>query len=363
MVTEKDFIKGLTDELLSVDHFSRKDVFDTFSKYIDNKGLLQKCIDIGDLHFDYVKYHTIFQGTLFEDGILEIVKLAKQAFQTSPEETARVLTESYIGIASGLAHYTQTLWSASWEIDEERPDVFIKTAFTRMGDMIENSLKPYLFMINEFRCIAAGNVPNQKKLGAVVDVVINMNPVFKSLYSDLLLGITVSQWRNISDHGDYKYTSAGVEVEYGPENNRKKKMVAQDELRCLLVTIDNLLYMNKMARTLLSIEYYGHYSAEAGIKEKTSFTQKDDQMMQIVETSYAYGFIITKLSRKTRPYKIELDQKFGSVSRKELEEYLRVMSSIVDGDFSYLIYRKGKVEYTANLIDRKLIIMKYIVKA
>ena len=363
MVTEKDFIKGLTDELLSVDHFSRKDVFDTFSKYIDNKTILQKCIDIGDLHFDYVKYHTIFQGTLFEDGILEIVKLAKQAFQASPTETARVLTESYVGIASGLAHYTQTLWGSSWTIDDNRPDVFVKTAFTRIGDMIENSLKSYLFMINEFRCIVSGSVPNQKKLGTVVDVIMNMNPVFKSLYSDLLLGITVSQWRNISDHGDYKYTPEGVEVEYGPDNNRKKKTISHDELGCLLVTIDNLLYMNKMARTLLSIEYYGHYSTEAGIREKSSYTHKDDQMMQIVETSYAYGFVVTKLSRKTQPYKIELDQKFGPVSRKELEGYLRVMSSIIEDDFSYLIYRKGKVEYTANLIDRKLIIMKYIVKS
>ena len=46
--------------------------------------------------------------------------------------------------------------------------------------------------------------------------------------------------------------------------------------------------MNKMARTLLSIEYYGHYSAEAGIKEKTSYTKKDDQMMQIVEILLSY---------------------------------------------------------------------------
>lgn len=361
MITEKDFIKGLTDELLSVEHFSRKDVLDTFSKFVDNKYILKQCIESGELHFDYVKYHTIFDGTIFEDGISEIVKLAKQSFHASPERTACVLADCYIGIVSGLARYTQTIWSSSPQIGNSRPDVFVKTAFIRLGDMIENSLKPYLFMINEFRCIASGSTPNQKKLGTVVDAILQINPIFKAIYSELLMGITVSQWRNIADHGDYKYTPEGIEVEFGSDNNRKKKIITVDELRCLLVIVDNILYMNKMARTLLSIEYHGRYSAEAGRNEKSSYTRKDDQMMQIVETSYAYGLTVREMNLDTVPCEIKVNQYFGPIRRKEIEDYLKIMCSIISEPYFFIIYRKDKIEYTAEIIDSKLVVLKYVV--
>lgn len=361
MITKKDFIKGLTDELLSVDRFSREDVFCTFSKYVDNKSMLKKCIDIGYLHFDYVKYHTVFEGTIFENGISEIVELAKRSFKASSEKTACVLTDSYVGIASGLAHYTQTLWNSSHKIDNSRPDIFVKAAFVRLGDMIENSLKPYLFMINEFRCIASGDVANQKKLGTVVDVISQINPVFKLLYSELLMGITVSQWRNIADHGDYKYTFEGIEVEYGPENNRKKKIITEEDLGCLFIAVDNILYMNKMARSLLSIEYHDQYFTEVGQKEKSEFTRKDDQMMQIVETSYAYGLTVQEMNLDEELCEIDVNQYFGPISRKEIESYLTIMCSIISKPYFFKIYRNDKVEYTAEICDRKIVVLKHIV--
>lgn len=362
MMTETEMIESLTEELLSINRFTRDDVYNTFERFVQNKDLLRRCIDIGDLHFDYVKYQTMFKDTLFETGIAYSLKLTQCAHQASSVHTTTALTEGYRGIVQSLAHYTQTIWINSTTIDSTRPDVFVKSAFNRIGDMIENSLKPYLITANEMRCIVEHSTPKQQTLGAIVDALIQYNSIFKALYSDLLMGITVSQWRNIADHGDYKYTPDGIHIEYGPSQERKKKIISQDELVQVLITIDNLLYMNKMARTLISIDYYGHYSAEPGRSEKSTFTQRDDQIMQIVETSYAYGFVISNLDLDRTSCQLEINQHFGIVSRSELQAYLTLLCTILDKPFFCLVYRKNKVEYTADFKDRQLIVMKYIVK-
>jgi len=243
MISESDFIKHLTNELLSVDRFSRDSVFETFEPYVQNKELLKKCVDIGDLHYDYVKFHTMLKDTIFEASLSYIIELAQQAFAVSPEKTAIVLSEGYRSIVLSLALYTQSLWGSSPEIKDTRLDVFVKTAFSRIGDLIENSLKPYLITINELRCIIENKIPKQKKLGVIVDVLMQFNPIFKSLYSNLFLGISVAQWRNIADHGDYKLTREGIEIEYGPEQGRNKKLVTKADLVYILTALDNVLYM------------------------------------------------------------------------------------------------------------------------
>lgn len=362
MMSEADVVKGLTEELLSVNHFTREDVYTTFEAFVKNKELLRRCVDIGDLHFDYIKYQTMFKNTLFEEGISSIIELTHHAYQVSDKTTTDVLTEGYRRFVQGLAHYTQTLWSNSPSIDRTRPDVFVKAAFSRIGDAIENSLKPYLLTTNEMRCIIENSVPKQKTLGAVVDALIQYDPIFKALYSDLLLGITVSQWRNIANHGDYRYAQDGIHIEYGPESERKRKTISQDELTLVLIAIDNLLYMNKTARTLVSIDYYGRYSAEPGRSEKSTFARKDDQIMQIVETSYAYGFTVSNLELSDTLCQLEINQSFGRVNKAELQTYLSLLSAMLDRPFSCLIYRKNKVEYTADFKNRQLIVMRYIVK-
>lgn len=362
MMSEPDVVKSLTKELLSVDRFTREDVYAAFEIFVQNKDLLRRCVDMGDLHFDYIKYQTMFKNTLFEEGISNIIELTHRAYQVSAETTTDVLTEGYRRFVQGQAHYTQTLWSNSNYIDRTRPDIFVKAAFNRIGDMIENSLKPYLLTTNEIRCIIEKSAPKQQTLGAVVDALIQYDPIFMALYSDLLLGITVSQWRNIANHGDYRYAQDEIHIEYGTANERKRKTLSQDELMLVLITIDNLLYMNKTARALFSIDYHGRYSAEPGRSEKSIFTQKDDQIMQIVETSYAYGFTVSNLELSNTSCKLKINQYFGRVSRPELQAYLRLLSAILDRPYFCLVYRKNRVEYTANFKNSQLIIMRYIVK-
>ena len=362
VITETEFIGHLTDELLSIERFSKEDVYSTFEKYVQNKELLRMCVNYGELHFDYVKYQTIFKDTLFEIGIGEVLKLTQQAYSISPQETSKILSQGYKRISLGLAQYTQRMWSQSPKIEDVRPDVYVKTLFTHIGDMIENSLKPYLLMINELRGVVVGKPATQKKLGSIVDVLMQYNPIFKGLYSELLLGITVSQWRNISDHGDYKYTMSGVEIEYGPENQKKKKILAKDDLGCIFIAIDSLLYMHKTARTLLSIEYHGCYSTEEGINEKSLYTKQDDNMMQMVETAYAYGLTVQKVALNKTPIQIEVNQYLTNISRENLKLYVEIMVLNLNKPFTMWVYRKGQVEYTVKYSGEKVVVFSYIVK-
>lgn len=46
----------------------------------------------------------------------------------------------------------------------------MKKAFRFIGDLIENSFKPYTLFLNEVRALIQNKNANQKKLGIIVDV-------------------------------------------------------------------------------------------------------------------------------------------------------------------------------------------------
>ena len=110
-------------------------------------------------------------------------------------------------------------------------------------------------------------------MGVKIDALIAYSDVFKALYKDLLLDVSVSQWRNIANHGDYKIVDETVEVTYGNTNNLQTKHVTKEELIILLKTIDVLLYMHKIAFVLLSVDYSSCLDISEVKKTKKSIYQ------------------------------------------------------------------------------------------
>lgn len=134
----------------------------------------------------------------------------------------------------------------------------------------------------------------------IVDVLINYQDEFRALYKDMLWDISISQWRNIADHGSYENTENGVEVTYGA-NDEFKKVIMIQELEVLMCTLDTLLYMHKTAYTLLSIDYIEMLKDAFLYTKSKKETWNDNMISQFVETSYAYGFE-TKIIEKMKMY-------------------------------------------------------------
>lgn len=351
------FIEQLNMELRAIDDYTRKDVFNAFEKYITDKAKLQRVIDFGLLHFDYTKYKVSIEGTLFEDGLSEILCLYNSALEQNRLRSVQLFKDSYPAIARGFASQTQILRINGIGTLPDRLDLFVKTVFQLIGDGIENSLKPFLEFLDVAYCVSRNKPAVKKKLGVIVDCLSSNSELFKVLYKALFLDITVSQWRNIADHGSYMCTSDGkIEIHYG-ENNKITKCIERQDLEMVLATLDTLLYMHKIAHTLIYIDHIDSLPTT----EKYHETTNDDLVMQIVETSYAYGLEAFKIEKES--WNIAVLIRNQELTQQSLEQYCAVIAAILsEKEFSVLIYRGVQVQYQIIYSQRCAKIYRYVVR-
>lgn len=358
MFSNQDYINNLNSEFSNSKPVDKRDVFGEFEKYVKDKDQLQQAIACGLFHYDYVQYRDFMKGTLFEDGINVIIEICRNAFLVDSARASFDIKNGYANISKGFASYTQFALLQTPIQEIERFDLLVKAAFQMIGERIENSLKPYIFFLNEM-CRIIQNKPSlQAKLGVALDALMSYNEVFSGLYKGLLLDVSASQWRNIADHNDYIIKGDEIEIEYG-STGRINKIVSRDDLMYLIKTIDILLYMHKTAFTLLSIDYFAHMDIKAQSQSKNENTNMDDCISQLVETSYAFNCQLESIDLKVSPAEIVVNSKSMLTDKELLIKYLNIVGIFIDKNYHMLIYREGKVEYQVNYADEKLYIYKY----
>ncbi len=359
MYTEKEYITNLNKEISSIGQFTREDVYNLFKAYVENEDRLRKAVDLGVFHYDYVKYKSLFENTLFEDGLRLIVSLSSEASTNDPEKFKNIWKESYPQISKGFANYTQMCLLGMFDLEMSRKDLVVKRAFQIIGDQIENTFKPFIFLLNELRCIVQRKKSCQQKLGVAVNAMLGFSEILRALYSDMLLGVSISQWRNIADHGTYDYQKESIEIIYG-SINKFKKQISMQELVLVLKVIDALLYMHKTAHTLITLDRIEWYQRENSYTMNSEETWQDNVVAQIVETSFAYGLELKELKKSGVNWDIALNNQHVQ-SKEELQQFFSIIATFLGGDFNVTIHRNEKVEYKAICINRALRIYKFVV--
>ena len=357
MLDRRDYVTKLNEELsYNNEKFSKEDVYNQFEKYVNNKQLLRETIEMGLFHYDYVKYVTLFEGTLYEDGIQVIVELCREAYNKNKEGFKGILTDSYSKISRGLENQTQLCWLEGTEFDFQRTDLTVKKVFRCIGDLVENTFKPHAFFLNNVRALVQDKIANQQKMGMVVDALINYHDVLKALYKDLLLGISISQWRNIADHGSYENTECGVKVTYGT-NGEFNNVISIQDLKLLMCKLDTLLYMHKTAFTLLSVDYADILKEVSLYSKSKEDTWNDNLIAQTVETSYAYGLKVKAIENEESIWNIEVETD-REQEKQSLAKYCSIIAKMLE-DYRMTIYRNDKVEYIVQYMNGRLEIYKF----
>lgn len=356
MTEDSTLIKHLNRELNAVDNYTQEDVFNVFEKYIADKVKLQKVIDFGLLYYDYASYKVSIEGTLFEDGLAEILRVYNCALKQNQLKSIQIFKDSYPAVTRGFASWTQIIRPNGVGQLPNRFDLFVKTAFQLIGDGVENSLKPYLEFLDAIYHVSRDKPVVKKKLGVIVDGLMANSKLFKALYKTLFLDITVSQWRNIADHGSYTCNSDGkIEIHYGQDNSITKYIERQD-LERVLATLDTLLYMHKTAYTLMHIDHIDHIPTI----EKYYKTENDDLVMQIVETSYAHGLEVFAVERGS--WNIAALIRKQELTPQDLKRYCAAIATFLyEEKFSVLIYKGSQVKYQIIYDQRKAKIYEYAI--
>lgn len=240
--SDMKMLENLKLELSMRDKIEPSEIMDAFSKYVDNTSDLSAMIDLGMLRFEFLRYVSIFSDTLFEDGIKYIVDLARKADSTDGVSFREVYSSTVKEISKGLSNWFLVARVQVSDSDCQRIDAWVKSIFRDLGDLIESYLQPYLkFLLTMEHIAKSKSVSVPEKLGAVVNELRKENDLYEAFLFSMPLNITVSQWRNIADHGDYSYLGDGkIEVRYGTKNDEKSKILEKSEILFVVQYMDTL---------------------------------------------------------------------------------------------------------------------------
>lgn len=182
MQNKEELVNALNQELsIFKNDISENEIFNSFQIFVQDKNALRFIIEAGALRYDYIKYNILFKETIFEEGIKLITDMCHEANSRNPTIFKTVMLENRQKIAKGIENNLFLAWLDETKCESKRNDLIIKDIFGLLGDMIENSFKPYAVFINQLRALIQNKTVNQKKLGTVVDALISYNDIFKGI--------------------------------------------------------------------------------------------------------------------------------------------------------------------------------------
>lgn len=139
---------------------------------------------------------------------------------------------------SAIAENDHRFWNLDHSYnDEDLYDRAFKT-MRSMGAIIETLLQPYLrlmFDILAARDKSDSNPSSSLPLGQVVDKLTKQSEL-GGLLAASNAGISISQWRNIAQHGDWRVEGSNIIVTYGLPAKRKTRSLTRSEMDQALQT-------------------------------------------------------------------------------------------------------------------------------
>ena len=362
-MNNKEIVNSLADELCMANSFTKKEVFDYFSKYVENKPLLLKMIDMGNFYYEYSKVVSLIEGTLFQDGIDFLYNIFERAKAVDATKVKNAILGMQVKISEG---YAQQLINARIHNGntDERGEIEAKRIFDVIGDAVERGLKPFLELLLQLIYIIENKDYKIKKLGYVVDELINYNQLLESLLKTLFLEISLSQWRNISKHNEFKYISENcIKIEYGSKDSRKTSCIQLEQLKTIVMTLDTLKYAFKIINNCWEIDYIDAIVADKRIKEakqeKTEGNRSDNLIIQIVETSFAYNLRVKDVEEKDGHVKI-IARTSGLIKREDIKKYAYIMKLIINKDYVVLIEHEGVHGYIIEGVNEEIKIFNLV---
>lgn len=353
-MNNKDMVNSLYEELSEAGCFSKEDVFNYFSQYVHNKLFLQQFIEQGNFFYEYSKVIVFIKGTSFQDGLDFVYNIYKRAKDIDSAKVMETIIDLQVKISEGYANQLINARIHNGNVDE-RGEVETKRVFDIIGDNIEKSIKPFLELLLRLVYICEGKEYKKKTLGVLVDELIKYDLCLLILLKTMFLDISISQWRNISKHNDFKYINdQRIKVEYGPADNRIIKYVQLNQIGELTITLDVLKYIFKIINTCWGIDYVNELAfrkkIEAANSEKTKENWIDNLIIQIVETSFMYKLKVEDVELEDSDIRI-LATTNDLISREVIARYACTMRSLIQYDFIIAIGYDGDLGYVVESVN------------
>ena len=357
MIKDNEFIEELTKELNPDLNMNHSAIYRIFLPFVYNKRALNQAVSCGILIYEYNRFIEVFKGNLYESDLHNLVNFFHMAYSKHPVQSLDVLASSIEEISGGLKNATQIALLQDCTLVLSRMDLFSNYAFTQIGNIIEGTYKPFLHFFFNLMSLANNDSPHKASLGTYTQKLISWNPTFEHILKTVIYGIEVSQWRNIANHHNYHLISENeIEVSYG-KTNIKKQIITREQLEEIFIHLDNTLYLLKTAHTLIAINhlYQLHEKVSASY-----LVNQDDIKSQIVEASFAQGYIIKVCNQSNAVWNIVVKERIPKpLIISKVIEFVTTITQFVTSDASIEIFDYSNVKiFCAKFEDRKLYIKR-----
>lgn len=233
-------------------------VFSTFKKYINDDDVIAKIARIGTHTWELSVILELEKEEWFSETLEFLTRELRSTFNANKEKTVQIAELLYPSIHESLACWHDSFF-LSKNIDARNPRHAVRAYFRMLGDMIESTHKPHIeFVYKILRinpCSQMYKKPKDVSLGQAVSSLIEIKEL-ERIYKTNLLGVSISQWRNIAHHSNYRIEKDknSITCTYGG-NVRYEVRITVDGLLDLLKTFNKLQALQKIAVGFFLVEF------------------------------------------------------------------------------------------------------------
>lgn len=244
----------------------------------------------------------------FSQGLTSLIQEFRETIELDKDNFIKTLENSYIDIHEALNSYHDAFFLENIRKDAKLRH-FARSCFRQIGDTLESTFKPYVSMIYELLKIGGKIQVITSKKQNFGDFVSSLTSIdyLENIYIDELQGISLSQWRNISQHSSYQVDENTNTITCSYANNKSKTLTPLD-LEQLMFKLDEVHDFHKIAIDFIILELIHEVNLNFGLEHLSFETLIGD----ISSTLATYQYPVIEIIKDGEKFKfIVLDKNGG----------------------------------------------------
>lgn len=228
-----------------------------FVPFFENPENLEKAISIGGLTFEHSFWVKNSSETWFSQLIHTQIHEYREA-RDSLSEHFFPYWEKMVELKERSIHNTGIVAQLQNDLSSLSSVLSVKSLMRDLNDLLEGSLQPLV----RLRLSVWSSIGKRKpsaidvksmSFGAVIEE-LALDGVIGHAYRPEPLKISVSQWRNLASHNDFKVQGDALHVTYGTASRRHSLSLSINEFISVVKYCNALVYAHKIALELFDID-------------------------------------------------------------------------------------------------------------
>ena len=287
---------------------------DDLSMYFKNKDILDIIIERKTHLWEYSVILEMNSFEWFNDSLTFFIEEFNDAKAKNVKAVKKSLIKFYPLIQKALEGYSEAFHLSTLHLDKSA-NLFVRTVYRELGDILETSLLPILRQVHSLFSITKKYAFSFNSINAHFgEIVSDLCKIKKIefLYKDFLYNVPLNQWRNIAHHSSYEFFEDRqiVICRYGT-NNIKEVVIHKNEIEKFIKLIDKIFCLHKIAITFFTSDN-GRLIVKSLPKLNIS---KDTIYASILAVFEVEGFKV--LSLETKGENIDISVEFPTYPLKE----------------------------------------------